>query len=71
MAKSKTIKDLKKIIIDDIAYNQNIVNHFKNNNNPQVKELYHKTLSRIEAMEAVLQYCKTGEKFFFDKELQA
>jgi polysaccharide deacetylase 2 family uncharacterized protein YibQ len=69
MAKSKTIKDLKKIIIDDIAYNQNIVNHFKNNNNPQVKEIYFKTTARIEAMEAVLQYCKTGEKFFFDKDV--
>ena len=67
----KSLRELKAIVKKDIAYNQDMADSFKNNNNPQVKELYHKALSRIEAMEAVLQYCKTGEKFFFDKELQA
>lgn len=65
----KSLKELKTIVENDITYNNNMADSFKNNNNPQVKELYHKALSRIEAMEAVLQYCKTGEKFFFDKDV--
>ena len=64
----KSLVKLKGIVEKDMKVNRAYLENFKDDNNQQVKELYFKALARIEAMEAVLQYCQTGEQFFFDKE---
>lgn len=65
MAK-KSLRELKSLIEKEIAYNKDSLKAFEGNENPQVKELYIQTESRITTLENILEYAKTGSKVFFD-----
>ena len=63
----KSLKELKKLIEDDIKYQDEFINLSKDNNNYQVKEMRIKAENRKESMEVVLNYINNGSKVLFNK----
>lgn len=65
--KNKSLKELKPIIESDIQYNKNNLEAWEGDQNPQIKIMYIQAQARIEALENVLDYIKTGSKIMFEQ----
>ena len=68
MSNRKSLTELKESILSDIKCQENSMESFKGDENPQIKEMYNNAKIRLEAMQDVLQYIETGSKFQFQKE---
>jgi len=58
----KSLKELKSIIENEIKKQEESINVFAGNNNPQVKELYIEAQAKKEVLEGILYYINTGSK---------
>lgn len=58
----KSLVELKKLIESEIEYLELSNKTLANDNNPQVKEMYIKYQARLETLQDVLYYTKTGSK---------
>jgi hypothetical protein len=64
---SKSLKELKTLIEKDLELQKHYIETFKKDENPQIKELYLKSLERQETLEDVLLYIKGGCKNQFSR----
>lgn len=63
----KSLKELKGLIENDIECCKDFIEYAEGNQNPQVVEMYNKSVTRKETLETVLNYIQTGSKYQFDK----
>lgn len=64
---TKSLIELKSLVESDITYTKNEIEKLKQDKNPQIQEMYFMYKGRLEALEDILQYTKTGSKVFFNK----
>lgn len=65
--KRKSLAELKTLLENDLAYQKHNIETFESNENPQIKEMYNKSIVRAEAIEDILLYMRTGSIYQFDK----
>ena len=58
----KSLKELKSIIENAIKEQEEYINIFAENDNPQVKELFIAAQAKKDVLEGVLYYINTGSK---------
>ena len=58
----KSLKELKRIIEEAIKEQEEYINIFAGNNNPQVKELFIAAQAKKDVLEGILYYINTGSK---------
>ncbi len=58
----KSLKELKFIIENEIKKQEESINVFAGNNNPQVKELFVAAQAKKDVLEGILYYINTGSK---------
>lgn len=59
---NKSLKELKFIIEKAIKEQEESINNFAENNNPQIKELYITAQAKKDVLEGILYYINTGSK---------
>ena len=59
---NKSLKELKFIIEKAIKEQEEYINNFVENNNPQIKELYITAQAKKDVLEGILYYINTGSK---------
>ena len=63
--KRKSLKELRGLIVKEIEYNKDSIESFKDNDNPQVKEMYIQSKATLNTLENVLLYIDNGSKYQF------
>ncbi len=58
----KSLKELKRIIEEAIKEQEEYINIFAGNDNPQVKELFIAARAKKDVLEGILYYINTGSK---------
>ncbi len=58
----KSLKELKRIVEEAIKKQEEYINIFAGNNNPQVKELFIAAQAKKDVLEGILYYVTTGSK---------
>jgi len=58
----KSLKELKFVIEKAIKEQEESINNFTGNNNPQIKELYIAAQAKKDVLEGILYYINTGSK---------
>jgi hypothetical protein len=58
----KSLKELKFVIEKAIKEQEESINNFAENNNPQIKELYITAQAKKDVLEGILYYINTGSK---------
>jgi len=58
----KSLKELKCVIEEAIKEQEEYINIFAGNNNPQVKELFIAAQAKKDVLEGILYYINTGSK---------
>jgi len=58
----KSLKELKFVIEKAIKEQEESINNFTGNNNPQIKELYIIAQAKKDVLEGILYYINTGSK---------
>ena len=59
---AKSLKELKSIIENEIEKQEEYINIFAKNDNPQVKELFIAAQARKDVLKGILYYINTGSK---------
>ena len=59
---NKSLKELKIVIEKAIKEQEESINNFAGNNNPQIKELYITAQAKKDVLEGILYYINTGSK---------
>jgi hypothetical protein len=60
--KSKSLKELKSVVEEAIKKQEEYINAFAGNDNPQVKELFVAAQAKKDVLKGILHYINTGSK---------